>query len=116
MQARSPLLTAVLSDLSDLKALHVVPLDVHQISTVTDYMVIASGSSSRHVRAIADHLLERMKARHVDPLGVQADTENEWVLVDFGDVVVHIMQPHAREFYQLEKLWSPSHRPHLALA
>lgn len=110
------LLTAVLNDLSDLKANHVVPLDVHQISSITDYMVIASGTSSRHVRAIADNLVKHMKERNICPLGIEGDLGDEWVLVDLGDVVVHIMQPQTRDFYQLEKLWSPVHSHTLALA
>lgn len=110
------LLKNVLNDLSDLKAIHVVPLDVHQISSVTDYMVIASGSSSRHVRAIANNLIEHMKNRQISPLGIEGDLNDEWVLVDLGDVVVHIMQPHTRDFYQLEKLWSQTHSHSLAIA
>lgn len=101
------LLNAVLTDLDDLKALHVCPLDVHQLTSLTDYMVIASGSSSRHVRAIAENLVEKMRARTIIPLGIEGDASDEWVLVDLGDIVVHIMQPRTRDFYQLEKLWSP---------
>lgn len=110
------LLQAVINDLSDLKAIQVVPLDVRPISSVTDYMVIASGSSSRHVRAIADNLIEQMRDRNISPLGVEGDANNEWVLVDLGNVVVHIMQPQTRDFYQLEKLWSQMHSQTLLLA
>lgn len=113
MQTKA-LLKTVLDDLSNLKAIHVVPLDVHQLTSVTDYMVIASGNSSRHVGAIAEHLVETMNARNIKPLGIEADHNNEWVLVDLGEIVVHIMQPQTREFYQLEKLWSSVHS--LALA
>lgn len=102
------LLHAVLNDLSDLKAIQVVPLDVRPLSSITDYMVIASGSSRRHVRAIAENLIDHMKERDIVPLGIEGDLNDEWVLVDLGDIVVHIMQPQTREFYQLEKLWSPT--------
>lgn len=103
------LLNAVLKDLSDLKAINVHPLDVHHITSITDYMVIATGNSSRHVRAIAENLIRHMKERHVPPFSIEGDSDNEWVLVDLGDVVVHIMQPRTRDFYNLEKLWSSSH-------
>lgn len=112
---RKALLEAVLNDLSDLKAIHIVPLNVHQLTSITDYMIIASGNSSRHVSAIAEHLVEHMKKRDIIPLGIEADLNNEWVLVDLGDIIVHIMQPQTRDFYQLEKLWSQVHN-HTALA
>ncbi len=99
------LLNSVLNDLSDLKAFNISPLDVRQITSITDYMVIASGNSSRHVRAIADNLVHKMKERSLLPFSIEGDTEDEWVLVDLGDVVVHIMQPRTRDFYNLEKLW-----------
>ncbi len=101
------LLKVVLNDLSDLKASNIIPLDVHQSTPLTDYMVIATGNSSRHVKAIADNLVHKMKERHQRPFSVEGDLENEWVLVDLGDVVVHIMQQRTREFYHLEKLWAP---------
>lgn len=100
------ILNSILNDLSDFKAVNVTPLDVRQITSITDYMVIASGNSSRHVRAIADNLIHKMKERSFSPLSIEGDTEDEWVLVDFGDVVVHIMQPRTRDFYNLEKLWT----------
>ncbi len=108
------LLNAVLNDLSDLKAVHVTPLDVRHITSITDYMVIASGTSSRHVRSIADNLIHKMKERTIQPFGIEGDTDDEWVLVDFGDVVVHIMQPRTRDFYNLEKLWTTSHQQAVA--
>ncbi len=106
---KNDLLKVVLNDLSDLKASNVIPLDVHQSTPLTDYMVIATGNSSRHVKAIAENLVHKMKERHQSPFNVEGDLENEWVLVDLGDVVVHIMQQRTREFYHLEKLWAPRH-------
>lgn len=108
-------LNLVLNDLNDLKAINVLPLDVHHITAITDYMVIATGNSGRHVRALVENLVEHMKERNITPIGIEGDLNNEWLLVDFGDIVVHVMQSQAREFYQLEKLWSPSHMQ-LALA
>lgn len=104
-QSSDSILSFVLQDLHDLKAVNVHQIDVANLTTVTDHMVIATGNSSRHVRAIADNLLKSMKKRGIKPL-IENDEDNEWVLVDLGDIVIHIMQPKAREFYCLEKLWS----------
>lgn len=84
-------------------------LDVSALTTVTDYMVIATGNSSRHVRAIAHNILKSMKKRGIYP-EIEHDDDAEWVLVDLGDIVIHIMQPDIRDFYQLEKLWSPQNQ------
>jgi ribosome-associated protein len=92
--------------LDDLKALDVSVLDVRHLTTVTDTMVVACGRSDRHVRAIADAVIQKSKQQGHRPIGV----EGEWVLVDLGDVVVHVMLPRAREFYNLEKLWTLSER------
>lgn len=115
MQSKD-LLQAIINELDDLKAINVIPLDVHKLTSITDYMIIATGTSSRHVCAIADKLVRHLKAKHVDIIGLEGDMNNEWVLVDFGDAVVHVMQQRTREFYQLEKLWSPSFTHTLALA
>lgn len=95
----------VLVALDDLKGRDVVVLDVRASSSVTDYMVIASGTSSRQVVALARHLMDEMRQQDVPVLGVEGVDAGEWVLVDLGDLVVHIMQPQTREFYDLEKLW-----------
>lgn len=92
--------------LQDLKAVDIVTLDVLGMTSVTDYMVIATGTSGRHVRALADHVCEALREQGGKPLGVEGLDAAEWVLLDFGDVVVHIMQSEARRFYDLERLWS----------
>ena len=91
--------------LDDLKAVDVQVLDVRHLTTVTDTMVIASGRSDRHVRAIASAVVEQCKKAGYRPLGVEGERSGEWVLVDLADVVVHVMLPRVREFYNLEKLW-----------
>lgn len=92
--------------LDDAKAQNIVVLDVHQISTIADYMIVATGTSTRHVSAVAGNLIDSMKKEGVRAWGVEGQDTGEWVLVDFGDVIVHIMLAETREFYQLEKLWS----------
>ena len=92
--------------LEDLKAVDPVVMDVRSLSSVMDYLVIASGTSSRHVKSLADNVLMKAKEQGLRPLGVEGERVGEWVLVDFGDVVVHVMQPAARSFYDLERLWS----------
>lgn len=96
----------VLQALEDLKATDIVSLDVRKMTTVTDIMVIASGTSDRHVKSLADAVVMACKKAGVPPLGVEGEREGEWVLVDAGDVVVHVMQPRIRDFYALEKLWT----------
>ena len=96
----------VVDAVDDLKGLDVVELDVHALTDVCDYMIIVSGRSGRHVRSLAENIIEKAKAAGVQPMGVEGVQEGEWVLVDLCDVVVHVMQPEAREYYQLEKLWS----------
>ena len=101
------LLRLVMAELEELQAGDVEVLDVRELTDVTDYMVMATGRTSRHVRAITEKVVVSAKYRDAPPLGVEGEREGEWVLVDLCDVVVHVMQPDARELYQLEKLWSP---------
>jgi ribosome-associated protein len=95
----------VVDALEDLKATDIVQLDVRKLSDFTDYMVIANGRSSRQVAALAENVIMKAKAAGETPLGVEGLRGGEWVLVDLCDVVVHVMHPDVREFYQLEKLW-----------
>lgn len=92
--------------LEDAKAQDIQVIDLSERSSFADYMVIASGTSSRQVKAMADRLVQRAKARGIKPLGVEGAADAEWVLVDLADVIVHVMQPRTRAFYNLEKLWS----------
>ncbi len=98
-------LKVTLDALEELKARDLRVIDVSMLTSITDYMVIASGTSGRHVCSIADHLIEEIKAAGCRPLGVEGMESGEWVLVDLQDVVVHIMQPKTRDFYKLENLW-----------
>lgn len=100
-----PALKVVEAALADMKAVDVRVLDVRGISDVADFMVIASGTSDRHLRAIADRVVQMTKAAGQRPLGVEGEQQGEWVLVDLPDVMVHVMLPRTREFYQLEHLW-----------
>ncbi len=95
----------VVEALEDLKAVDITVLDVRNMTTVTDYMVIASGTSDRHVRALLNNVVDEVKKQGVRPLGVEGERDAQWGLVDLGDVVVHVLLPQVREFYQLEKLW-----------
>ena len=95
----------VMNALEDLKAENIVELDVRDKTDVTDYIIVASGNSSRHVKSIAGNVvMEAKKAGH-PPIGVEGEIDGEWMLVDLADVVVHVMQPQIRKFYDLENLW-----------
>ena len=104
MQSRE-LVELVEESMSDLKAVEICVLDVGAMTSITDFMVIATGTSDRHVRSIADRVVERAKQAALGVLGIEGHEYGEWVLVDLGDVVVHVMQAVTRDFYKLEKLW-----------
>jgi ribosome-associated protein len=91
--------------LDDLKADDIIELDVRDKTSVADYLFIASGSSNRHVKSIASNVVADAKHAGLQPLGVEGEQEAEWVLVDLGDIIVHVMQQQVREFYDLESLW-----------
>jgi ribosome-associated protein len=91
--------------LDDGKANDIRVLDVREMTSITDYMVVASGRSSRQVKALKERVLDTARVHDVRPIGVEGENAGEWVLIDFGDVVVHAMQQETRDFFQLEKLW-----------
>jgi ribosome-associated protein len=95
----------VLSSLEDFKAIDIQEIDVSAQNSLTDLFVVASGNSSRHVRSMAENLVVKAKAAGHPPLGIEGEKEGEWVLVDLNDIIVHLMQPKTRAFYNLEKLW-----------
>ncbi len=98
----------VVDALEEVKARDIVKLDVRDLTTVTDYMVVASGTSNRHVKALADAVAEKSRKAGHRPLGIEGENASEWVLLDLQDTLVHVMLPRVREFYNLEKLWSLS--------
>ncbi len=101
-----PALKAVVLDaLDDMKALDVKVLDVRGLTDIADFMVIASGTSDRHVRSVAQRVVERTKEAGFRPHGVEGQQDSDWVLIDLNDMIVHVMLPRVREFYGLEKLW-----------
>mgnify|MGYP000659289326 CR=1 FL=1 len=92
--------------LEDLKGVNIVEFDVRDMTSVTDFMVIASGTSDRHVKAIAEAVAFRAKQKGCPPMGQEGVRDGEWALIDLNGVVVHVMQSKVRDFYQLERLWS----------
>jgi ribosome-associated protein len=101
---------SVIAALEDLKAKDIREIDVRGKTSIADLLVIASGTSARHVKSIADEVVKFAKQAGVMPLGVEGEREAEWVLVDLGDVIVHVMLPRIREFYGLERLWTVGDR------
>lgn len=91
--------------LEDIKAQDITTIDVRGKTSITDFMVIASGTSNRHVKSLVDNVLEKVKEKGVRPLGSEGLDTGEWALLDLGDIVVHVMLPSARQFYDLERLW-----------
>jgi ribosome-associated protein len=103
--ARAALVKTVVAALDDMKAVNVKVIDVRKVTDVADCMVLASGTSDRHVRSIASKVVEKSKDAGFRPMGVEGERDGEWVLVDLNDVIVHVMLPRVREFYGLEGLW-----------
>ncbi len=99
------LLDFVIEKIDDMKGRDVVKLDVQGKSTITDYMVVCSGNSKKHVQSIGENVALEAKNGGFPPIGVEGKSTGEWVLVDLGSVIVHVMQESTRDFYQLEKLW-----------
>jgi ribosome-associated protein len=103
--AKPPLKTTVIDALADMKALDVRFLDVRGLTDIADFMVIASGTSDRHVRSVAQRVVEKAKEAGFRPHGVEGQQDADWVLIDLNEMIVHVMLPRVREFYGLEKLW-----------
>jgi ribosome-associated protein len=97
----------IINSLEDIKAVNPIAIDVTRISSLTDFMVIASGTSNRHIAAMSEHLLEDLKETNISGIKIEGQGGDDWVLVDAGDVVIHLMSADAREFYDLESLWDP---------
>jgi len=104
-KAKPTLRDVVLDALADMKAVDVKALDVRGLTDITDTMVVASGTSDRHVKSIADRVVQRCKEAGFRPYGMEGERDGEWVLLDLQDVVLHVMLPRIRQFYALEKLW-----------
>ena len=97
----------IINSLEDIKAVNPIAMDVTKISSLTDFMVIASGTSNRHIAAMSEHVLEDLKETNISGIKIEGQGGDDWVLVDAGDVVIHLMSADAREFYDLESLWDP---------
>lgn len=95
----------VINALEDLKVAELTEVDVRDKTSMTDLMLVAVGTSSRHVKSLANNVVVECKQAGVMPLGVEGERDGEWVLVDLGDIVVHVMQPQVRDYYNIEKLW-----------
>ena len=97
----------IINSLEDIKAVNPIAIDVTKISSLTDFMVIASGTSNRHIASMSEHILEGLKETNISGIKIEGQGGDDWVLVDAGDVVIHLMSADAREFYDLESLWDP---------
>ena len=99
------LVKLAINALEEIKAQDITTIDVRGKTSITDFMLIASGTSSRHVKSLVDNVLEKVKEQGVRPIGTEGMDTGEWALLDLGDIVVHVMLPTARQFYDLERLW-----------
>jgi len=107
-RAIARLLDGVINALADIKAKEVDVLDVRGLTSIADYLVICCGTSTRHLNAIAGNVEDKAKDLGYTPIGVEGEPASEWILIDLGDVIVHVMTREARDYYQLEKLWDPN--------
>ena len=112
MSEQNNLLSKLVQSLEDIKADNIVVIDVRQQTSITDYMIICNGRASRHVKAIAEHIMPIMKSLGMPVLHLSGLETGDWVLVDLGDFVIHIMQPDSRAFYNLEGLWQDHNEQH----
>jgi ribosome-associated protein len=96
---------AVIDALEDIKGFDITVMDVRKLTSMTNYMVVASATSTRQAKAMADNVREKLKEKGVEIRGVEGEKEGEWVLVDLSDIIVHIMLPATRAYYNLEQLW-----------
>ena len=96
----------VISALEDIKAFDIVSLDVKKLTSICDFMIIASASSTRQTKALARNIKDKMSSFGIEVIGIEGETEGDWVLVDLGDIIVHIMTPTTRAYFNLEELWS----------
>jgi len=97
----------VFESLIDIKAVDPIAIDVQKLSSMTDYMLIASGTSNRHIQAISERVIDGLKFNKIKPVRIEGSIGDDWILVDAGDVIVHLMTSQARDFYDLEGLWDP---------
>lgn len=95
----------IVNALEDIKGIDIVVLPVGEMTTIADFLIVASGGSNRQVKSLADNVLMKLKQQDVRPLSVEGEREAQWILIDYGDILVHIMMPETRDFYNLEKLW-----------